>query len=62
MNVALSELPSFSGAAGKDARRSSHRRHHHRADLDYMERAYHDARAHGWSREPIDRDAHPLDA
>ena len=53
MNVALSELPSFSCLPGKAAAE------HHGSgiiiapSLQYMERAYHDARAHGWSREPI---------
>ena len=32
MNVALSELPDFTCLPGKTARRTSHRRHHHRAD------------------------------
>ncbi|MGH8289390.1 MAG: phytoene desaturase family protein [Steroidobacteraceae bacterium] len=53
MNVALSELPDFTclpGNAPAD---------HHTAgiilapSLSYMERAYFDARAHGWSRQPI---------
>lgn len=53
MNVALSELPSFSCLPGTQAAE------HHGSgiiiapSLQYMERAYHDARAHGWSREPI---------
>jgi phytoene dehydrogenase-like protein len=53
MNVALSELPSFSCLPGTQAVE------HHGSgiiiapSLQYMERAYHDARAHGWSREPI---------
>ena len=52
MNVALSELPDFTVLPGKDEE-------HHRAGiviapgLDYMDRAYDDARAHGWSRQPI---------
>jgi len=51
MNVALSELPSFSVLPGPGD--------HLTAgiiiapSLAYMERAYADARAHGWSREPI---------
>ncbi len=51
MNVALSELPSFSVLPGPGD--------HLTAgiiiapNLAYMERAYVDARAHGWSREPI---------
>jgi phytoene dehydrogenase-like protein len=53
MNVALSELPSFTALPGKTAGA------HHGAgiilapNLDYMDRAYRDAREHGWSREPI---------
>ncbi|MBO9661916.1 NAD(P)/FAD-dependent oxidoreductase [Dokdonella sp.] len=51
MNVALSTLPSFSCLPGEGD--------HLTAgiilapSLDYMDRAYLDARAHGWSREPI---------
>jgi phytoene dehydrogenase-like protein len=53
MNVALAELPDFSCLPGKQAA------DHHTAGiilaptLAYMERAYFDARAHGWSRAPI---------
>ena len=53
MNVALSELPSFTVLPGKTAQA------HHGAgiiigpSLSYMERAYRDARANGWSREPV---------
>jgi phytoene dehydrogenase-like protein len=53
MNVALSELPDFSALPGKDAQR------HHGSgiivapSLQYMERAYFDARTHGWSKAPI---------
>jgi phytoene dehydrogenase-like protein len=53
MNVALSELPSFASLPGRELG------DHHTAGiilaptLRYMERAYDDARAHGWSREPI---------
>jgi phytoene dehydrogenase-like protein len=53
MNVALSGLPSFASLPGSDLAA------HHTAgiimapSLAYMDRAYHDARAHGWSREPI---------
>jgi phytoene dehydrogenase-like protein len=53
MNVALSELPDFSCLPGRQAAE------HHGSgiiiapSLQYMERAYHDARAHGWSREPV---------
>ncbi len=53
MNVALSELPDFSALPGTTMAE------HHQAGiiiaptLDYMDRAFTDARAHGWSREPI---------
>ncbi len=53
MNVALSELPSFTALPGKDPQA------HHGAgiiigpSLAYMDAAYRDALAHGWSREPI---------
>jgi phytoene dehydrogenase-like protein len=53
MNVALSELPDFTCLPGKSAA------DHHTAGiiiaptLKYMERAYFDAREHGWSRAPI---------
>ena len=53
MNVALSELPSFSCLPGREAAE------HHGSgiviapSLDYMERAWMDARASGWSRAPI---------
>jgi phytoene dehydrogenase-like protein len=53
MNVALSELPSFTALPGKQAA------DHHTAgiilapSLDYMDCAHADARRHGWSREPI---------
>jgi phytoene dehydrogenase-like protein len=53
MNVALAELPDFPVLPGRTAAE------HHAAgiimapSLDYMERAYQDARTGGWSREPI---------
>jgi phytoene dehydrogenase-like protein len=53
MNVALSELPDFSCLPGKSAGE------HHASgiimapSLDYMDRAFQDARATGMSREPI---------
>jgi phytoene dehydrogenase-like protein len=53
MNVALSELPSFTCLPGKELR------DHHTAGiilaptLSYMEQAYFDARTYGWSRQPI---------
>src|SRR6202158_4009729 len=53
MNVALSELPSFTALPGRA------QGDHHTAgiilgpSLGYMDRAYNDARALGWSREPI---------
>jgi phytoene dehydrogenase-like protein len=53
MNVALSELPSFTALPGRELA------DHHTAgiilapSLAYMDRAYEDARKFGWSREPI---------
>lgn len=53
MNLALSELPNFTALPGREPA------DHHTAgiilapSLPYMERAYHDARRHGWSRDPI---------
>jgi len=53
MNVALSELPSFTALPGRAMG------DHHTAgiilapSLRYMDRAYNDARTFGWSREPI---------
>ena len=53
MNVALAELPDFSCLPGKELA------DHHTAGiilaptLAYMERAYFDARLHGWSKQPI---------
>jgi phytoene dehydrogenase-like protein len=53
MNVALSALPSFAALPGVTSQP------HHASgiilapSLAYMERAYFDARQHGWSREPI---------
>jgi phytoene dehydrogenase-like protein len=53
MNIALAELPDFTCRPGKDAGS------HHRSGIvigptmDYLERAYLDARAFGWSREPV---------
>ena len=53
MNVALSALPDFRALRGTDAQP------HHSSgivvapSLDYMERAYFDARTDGWSKAPI---------
>ena len=53
MNVALSELPDFRCRPGTQLQ------DHHGSGivigptLDYLDRAYLDARAHGWSREPV---------
>jgi len=53
MNVALSELPDFLCRPGREAQ------DHHGSGivigptLDYLERAYLDARADGWSRKPV---------
>lgn len=53
MNVALSELPSFTALPGKQVS------DHHTSGivigptLSYMDRAYRDALEHGWSKKPI---------
>jgi phytoene dehydrogenase-like protein len=53
MNVALAELPDFAALPGKAPA------DHHTSgiiiapSLDYMERAYFDARTAGWSRRPV---------
>ena len=53
MNVALAELPDFTCRPGKN------RQDHHGSGIvigptiDYLERAYLDARTHGWSRQPV---------
>jgi phytoene dehydrogenase-like protein len=53
MNVALAELPDFRCRPGKDPQ------DHHGSGiiigptLAYLERAYLDARAHGWARQPV---------
>jgi phytoene dehydrogenase-like protein len=53
MNVALAELPDFRCRPGKEPQ------DHHGSGIiigptiDYLERAYLDARAHGWSRRPV---------
>ena len=53
MNVALSELPDFTCLPGKELAE------HHQAGIiigptvEYLDRAYQDARAYGWSRKPI---------
>ena len=53
MNVALSELPDFTCLPGREVG------DHHKSgiviapSLDYMDRAYIDAKQYGWSRKPI---------
>jgi phytoene dehydrogenase-like protein len=53
MNVALSELPDFTCLPGRQLAE------HHTSgiimapSLDYMEKAFFDARQHGWSKKPI---------
>jgi phytoene dehydrogenase-like protein len=53
MNVALSQLPDFTCRPG------THLQDHHSSGivigptLDYLERAYLDARTYGWSRQPV---------
>jgi phytoene dehydrogenase-like protein len=53
MNVALSELPDFTCRPGRQ------QQDHHGSGIvigstiDYLDRAYTDARRHGWSRQPV---------
>ncbi|MBI3699236.1 MAG: NAD(P)/FAD-dependent oxidoreductase [Afipia sp.] len=51
MNVALSELPSFTALPGQGDHLTSGIIL--APSLGYMDRAWHDARQHGWSREPV---------
>ena len=51
MNVALSALPSFTALPGEGDHLSAGIIL--APSLDYMDRAWRDARDHGWSREPI---------
>jgi phytoene dehydrogenase-like protein len=51
MNVALSQLPRFACLPETGPHLSSGIIM--APSLDYMDRAFHDARAHGWSKEPI---------
>ncbi|MBB5047199.1 phytoene dehydrogenase-like protein [Rhodopseudomonas rhenobacensis] len=51
INVALSELPSFSVLPGEGDHLSAGIII--APSLGYMDRAWHDAREHGWSREPV---------
>jgi len=53
MNVALSELPSFTALPGKTAGPQHGAGIVIGPSLAYMDQAYRDARAHGWSRAPI---------
>jgi phytoene dehydrogenase-like protein len=53
MNVALSRLPSFSALPTHDAADHLTAGIILGPSLGYMERAFHDARRDGWSREPI---------
>ncbi|RMD64479.1 MAG: NAD(P)/FAD-dependent oxidoreductase [Alphaproteobacteria bacterium] len=53
MNVALSELPRFDGMPGGDVHELMSGTIDICPSLAYMERAYDDAKAGGWAREPI---------
>jgi phytoene dehydrogenase-like protein len=53
MNVALSRLPGFSALPTNGSADHLTAGIILAPSLRYMERAYHDARQHGWSREPI---------
>jgi len=53
MNVALAELPRFECLAGADDPTTLSAGIIIAPSLDYMERAWLDARRHGWSRQPV---------
>jgi len=53
MNVALSELPDFTSAPGSTPSRTTAPASSSAPSLRYMERAYFDARTHGWASDPI---------
>jgi phytoene dehydrogenase-like protein len=53
MNVALSELPAFEGMPAGDPAQLMSGTIDVCPSLGYLERAYDDARMHGWAREPI---------
>jgi len=50
INVALNALPSFTALPGAAIISPPD---HHGPSLGYMDRAWQDARTHGWSREPV---------
>jgi phytoene dehydrogenase-like protein len=54
MNLALSELPAFTSLAG-DNNAAAHMKGsiNIAPSLDYLQRAYDDARNHGWSKAPV---------
>ncbi len=53
MNLALSGLPEFTASPNRDGIDHLTSGILIAPSLDYMERAYEDARHHGWSREPV---------
>jgi phytoene dehydrogenase-like protein len=53
MNVALAELPDFTCRPGKDPQDQHGSGIVIGPTLDYLERAWLDARAHGWSKRPV---------
>jgi phytoene dehydrogenase-like protein len=53
MNVALSELPRFASLAGEDEKAYLTGTINISPSLDYLERAYDDARQRGWARAPV---------
>ncbi|MER8950130.1 NAD(P)/FAD-dependent oxidoreductase [Mesorhizobium sp. M0809] len=53
MNVALSELPRFNGLAAIDQSHVLSGGIHICWSLDYLERAYDDAKRGGWSKQPV---------
>lgn len=53
MNLALSELPRFACLSGQDDESHMKGSINISPSLDYLERAYDDAKTHGWSRAPV---------
>jgi phytoene dehydrogenase-like protein len=53
MNVALSELPEASGMPNSESTRHLRGSVYVSPSLDYLERAYDDAKVGGWAREPV---------
>ena len=53
MNIALSELPRFTGVEGDEGREAMKNTINICPSLEYIQRAYDDATSQGWARQPI---------